>query len=59
MRELEELLAIRDQLENKIEGGFRYGFWTIYSRPRFEDTPRFFGGGCLQRGEVSSGFRGH
>ena len=29
MREMEELLAIRDQLEKKIEGGFRYGFWTI------------------------------
>ena len=30
MRELEELLAIRDQLEKKIEGGVRYGFRTIY-----------------------------
>ena len=29
MRELEELLAIRDQLEKEIEGGFRYGFRTI------------------------------
>ena len=26
MRELEELFAIRDKLEKKIEGGFRYGF---------------------------------
>ena len=30
MRELEELLAIRDQLEKEIEGGFRYGVWTIH-----------------------------
>ena len=30
MRELEQLLAIRDQLEKEIEGGFRYGFRTIY-----------------------------
>ena len=29
MRELEELLAIRDQLEEEIEGGFRYGFRTM------------------------------
>ena len=29
MRELEELLAIRDQLEKEIEGGFRYDFRTI------------------------------
>ena len=29
MRELEELLAIRDQLEKEIEGDFRYGFRTI------------------------------
>ena len=30
MRELEEeLLVIRDQLEKEIEGGFRYGFWTV------------------------------
>ena len=29
MRELEELLAIRDQLEKQIEGGFRCGFRTI------------------------------
>ena len=29
MRELEELLATRDQLEKEIEGGFRYGFRTI------------------------------
>ena len=29
MRELEELLAIRDQLEKEIEGSFRYGFQTI------------------------------
>ena len=29
MRELEELLAIRDQLEKEIEGGFRYGFRTV------------------------------
>ena len=29
MRELEELLAIRDQLENEVEGGSRYGFRTI------------------------------
>ena len=26
MRELEELLEKRDQLDKKIEGGFRYGF---------------------------------
>ena len=29
MRELEELLAIRDQLEKEIEGGFRHGFRTL------------------------------
>ena len=29
MRELEELLGIRDQLKKEIEGGFRYGFRTI------------------------------
>ena len=29
VRELEELLAIRDQLEREIEGGFRHGFRTI------------------------------
>ena len=29
MRELEDLLAIRDQLEKEVEGGFRYVFWTI------------------------------
>ena len=29
MRELEKLLALRDQLEKKIEGGLRYGFRTI------------------------------
>ena len=29
MRELEELLAIRDQLEKEIESGFRYGVRTI------------------------------
>ena len=29
MRELEELLAIRDRLEREIEGDFRYGFRTI------------------------------
>ena len=29
IRELEELLAIRDQLEKYTEGGFRYGFRTI------------------------------
>ena len=29
MRELEKLLAIRNQLEKYIEGGFRYGFRTI------------------------------
>ena len=28
MRELEELLGIRDQLKKEIEGGFRYGFRT-------------------------------
>ena len=28
MRELEELLAIRDQLDKEIEGGFRSGFYT-------------------------------
>ena len=30
MRELEELLAMRDQLEKEIEGGFRHGFRTIH-----------------------------
>ena len=29
MWDLEQLLAIRDQLEKNIEGGFRYGFRTI------------------------------
>ena len=29
VRELEELLAIRDQLEKEIERGFRYGFRTM------------------------------
>ena len=29
MRELEKLLAIRNQLDKEIEGGFRYGFRTI------------------------------
>ena len=29
MRELEELLARRDQLETEVEGGFYYGFRTI------------------------------
>ena len=29
MRELEELLAIRDQLEKETECGIRHGFWTI------------------------------
>ena len=29
MRELEELLAIRDQLAKEIEDGFRHGFRTI------------------------------
>ena len=30
LRELEELLARKDQLEKQIEGGFRYGFQMIY-----------------------------
>ena len=29
MPELEELLAMGDELEKYFEVGFRYGFWTI------------------------------
>ena len=52
MRELEELLAIRDQLEKEIEGGFRYGFRTIIDQISAEWDDFYQIEGCIEESEL-------